>query len=155
LTDDITDEYTRGKINKESYDKLGDEISISYGEILTKEIDSLNNLFFLENDKVKQLSTIIGDIEDMHAKGKINNEYYTNLKKETSVLYQEIFKKRIDSLNNLPENDKGKLLIELKDDISDAYSKEEISELHYTLLEKKLSNYEKPPKIIRRQTGWV
>jgi len=155
LRDNITDEYARGKINKESYDKLGDEISISCGEILTKEIDSLNNLFFLENDKVKQLSTIIGDIEDMHAKGKINNEYYTNLKKETSVLYQEIFKKRIDSLNNLPENDKGKLLIELKDDISDAYSKEEISELHYTLLEKKLSNYEKPPKIIRRQTRWV
>jgi hypothetical protein len=140
--DNITDEYTRGKINKESYDKLGDEISISYGEILTKEIDSLNNLS--ENDKVKRLSTIINDIEDMRTKGKINNEYYANLKKETSILYQEIFKKRIDSLNSLPENDKGKLLDKIKDDISDACSKEKISELHYTLLKEKVSNYEKP-----------
>ena len=47
-----------------------------------------------ENDKVKQLSTIIDDIEDMHAQVKINNDYYTNLKKQTSILYQEIFKKR-------------------------------------------------------------
>jgi hypothetical protein len=144
LRDNITDEYARGKINKESYDKLADEISISYGEILTKEIDSFNNLFFLESDKVKRLSTIISDIEDMHAKGKINNEYYANLKKETSILYQEIFKKRLDSLNSLLENDKRKLLNKIKDDISDAYSKEKISELHYTLLKEKLSNYEKP-----------
>ena len=142
LRDNITDDYTKGKITKEQYDKLGDVISISYGEIITKEIDSLNNLS--EYDKVKQLSTIISDIEDMHAKGKINNEYYGNLKKETSILYQEIFKKKIDSLNNLPENDKGKLLSEIKDDISDAYSKEKISELHYSLLKEKLSNYEKP-----------
>jgi hypothetical protein len=54
-------------------------------------------------------------------------------------LYQEIFKKRIDSLNNLSESDLGKLLIELKDDISDAYSKEEISELQYNVLKEKLS----------------
>ena len=30
LRDSIADEYTRGKINKEQYDNLGDEISISY-----------------------------------------------------------------------------------------------------------------------------
>jgi hypothetical protein len=48
------------------------------------------------------------------------------LKKEISILYEEIFKKRIDSLNNLPENDKAKLLDKIKDDISDAYSKEKI-----------------------------
>jgi YVTN family beta-propeller protein len=63
LRDNITDEYTRGKINKESYDKLVDEISISYAEIITKEIDSLNSLS--EIDKVKRLSTIIDDIDDM------------------------------------------------------------------------------------------
>ena len=79
----------------------------------------------------------------MHAKGRINNEYYVNLKKEISTQYEEIFKKRIDSLNNLPENDKGKLLVKIKEDISDAYSKEKINELHYTLLKEKLPNYEK------------
>jgi hypothetical protein len=142
LTGKITDEYTKGKINKESYDKLLDEISLSYGEIFTKEIDSLNNIS--ENDKGRQLSTIISNIEDMHAKGKIKNKYYANLKKETSILYEEIFNKRINSLDGLSENEKGKLLVEIKDDISDAYSKEKISELHYNLLEKKLSNYEKP-----------
>ena len=40
LRDNITDEHTRGKINKEQYDKLADEVSIIYGEIFTKEIDS-------------------------------------------------------------------------------------------------------------------
>ena len=65
------------------------------------------------------------------------------MKKEISILYEEIFKKRIDSLNDLAENDKVKLLDKIKDDISDAYSKEKISELHYTLLKEKLSNYEK------------
>ena len=93
MRDNITDEYTRGKINKESYDKLEDEISIRYGEIITKEIDSLNTLS--ENEKLKQMSTILDDIEDLHAKGKLNNDYYTNLKKESSILYQEIEKNRL------------------------------------------------------------
>jgi YVTN family beta-propeller protein len=141
LRDNITDEYTRGKINKEQYDKLADEISMNYGEIFTKEIDSLNNLS--ENEKVKQLSAIKSDIEDMHAKGKIDNEYYANLKKEISMLYEEIFKKEIDSLNNLPDNDRAKLLVKIKNDVSGAYSKENINELHYILLKEKLSNYEK------------
>jgi uncharacterized membrane protein len=117
-TDNVTNEYTRGKINKESYDKLKDEISINYGEIITKEIDSLNDLS--ENEQVKGLSTTIDHIEDMYAKGKINNDYYTNLKKETSIVYQEIFRKRINSSNSLPENDRVKLLNEIKEDISDA-----------------------------------
>jgi flagellar basal body-associated protein FliL len=42
---------------------------------------------------------------------------------------------RIDYLNSLPEN-KAKLLDEIKEDISEAYSKGKISELHYSLLEK-------------------
>ena len=73
LRDNIKEQYTRGKINKEQYDKLLDEISISYNQIFTKELDSLNSLS--ENHKIKQLSTTICNIEDMHA----------GLKKETSV----------------------------------------------------------------------
>jgi len=45
-----------------------------------------------------------------------------------TTLYQEIFKKRINCLDNLPEYDKRELLVK----INDAYSKERISELHYT-----------------------
>lgn len=63
------------------------------------------------------------------------------MKKDISILFQEIFKKRIDSLNNSPENDKVKLLDEIIDDMSDAYSKEKINELHYTLLKEKLLKY--------------
>jgi YVTN family beta-propeller protein len=144
LSGSIKDEYARGNINKESYDRLKDEISLSFGEILRKEIDSLKNLFYLENDKVKRLCKIVSDIKEMHLKGKINNDYYTNLKQETSILYEEVFNKRIKSLDGLSENEKGKLLVKIKDDITDAYSKERISESHYNLLEKKLSNYEKP-----------
>jgi hypothetical protein len=107
--------------SKVSNDKLGDMISISYGEIFRKELDSLNDLS--GNDKVRRLSTIISEIEDIHAKGKIYGHYYTKLKEETSMIYQEIFKKKIDSLNNLPEDNKEKVLIELKDDISEACSK--------------------------------
>jgi hypothetical protein len=49
LSDNIKDEYTRGKINKEQYDKLVDEISKSYVEIFAKEIDSVSKL--ADNDK--------------------------------------------------------------------------------------------------------
>jgi hypothetical protein len=51
------------------------EISISYREIYSKELDSLNN--FHEKDKVKQLSGIKSNIDDMHARGKINDQHYT------------------------------------------------------------------------------
>ena len=52
-------------------------------------------------------------------------------------------RKRIESLNNLSEDDRVKLLVEIKDERSDAYSKEMINELHYSLLKEKLSKYEK------------
>ena len=87
LKDNITDEYTKGKINKEQYDKLGNEISISYREIFTKEINYLNTIS--KNDKVEQLSRIKTDIEDAYAKGKINELHYTLLN-ERLANYEKI-----------------------------------------------------------------
>ena len=141
LRDSIADEYTRGKINKEQYDSLGDEISISYNKIFSKEIGALNNVY--EKNKMKQLSEIKNDIKDTHTTGKISDEHYANLKNEVSTLSEEIFKERMKSLNNLSEDDRVKLLVEIKDELSDAYSKEMINELHYSLLKEKLSRYEK------------
>jgi hypothetical protein len=141
LRDNITDEYTRGRINKEQYDKLDDEISISYREIFTREINSLNS--FYENDKVKKLSGIKNNIDVVHSKGKINDKHYIDLKKDISVFYEEILNQEIESLNGLPEDDKFKRLDKIKDEVSDAYSKEMINELHYSLLKEKFSNYEK------------
>lgn len=78
LRENITDEYARGKINKEQYDKLANEMSISYKEIFTKELDALNSLS--ENDKVKQLPVMKSKINDAYAKGKINELHYALLK---------------------------------------------------------------------------
>jgi len=67
---------------------------------------------------------------------KIDNEQYTNLKREISILYEEMSKKRIDSLLNnitITDYDKEKQLDKIEDDISDAYSKGKINEQHYNL----------------------
>jgi hypothetical protein len=84
----------------------------------------------------------IESISDAYSKGKINSEHYSNLKDEISVLYQEIFKKRIQSLNNIShKEDKQKQVEKMKDDLDDAYSKAKLTELHYNLLNKKISEY--------------
>jgi hypothetical protein len=85
LKNDTADDYSKGKINKEQYDKLGEEISINYRKIFSKETDGLNNRS--ENDKINQLSRIKNNIDDAHDEGKINSEYYSNLKNEISILY--------------------------------------------------------------------
>ena len=141
LRERITNEYTRGKINKEQYDKLAADISICYREIFTKELDSLNDLPL--KDREIHLGKIKSDVGNTYYKGKIDNGQYTELKKGISILYEEIFKDDIKFLNNLHEKDKEKQFAKIKDDISDAYSKEKINELHYTLLKEILSSYEK------------
>ena len=78
LKNKIADDYSKGKINKEQYDKLGEEISVYYRKIFTSEIDSMKNLS--ENEEVKQLSEIKSNIEDAHAEGKINELHYSLLK---------------------------------------------------------------------------
>ncbi len=60
-----------------------------------------------------------------------------------SMLYQEVFKKEIDSLNGLTNNeDIIKLLNKVHSDIEDAYSKEKVTEKHYNLLKEKISEFE-------------
>jgi hypothetical protein len=82
-------------------------------------------------------------IEDAYLKGKMNQQHYTNLINNISMLYQEIFKKEIDSLNSSTSNeDEMKLLNKLHSDIEDAYSKEKVTEKHYNLLKEKISDYE-------------
>jgi YVTN family beta-propeller protein len=80
LRDKITDEYARGKMNKEQFDKLVDDISISYLEIFRKEIDSFTNLS--EEDKEKEVNEIKDNIEDAYTKGKISEQYYNLLNKK-------------------------------------------------------------------------
>jgi len=142
LRNEITNEYTNGKINKEQYDKLVDEISINYKRFFADEVHSLDSLVEIDRPK-ERLSLLKSNIQDARDEGKINNEYYAYLNKEISIMYKEIFTKKIDSLNDLSEKDKLKELNKIKDDISVAYSKENINELHYSLLKERLGNYEK------------
>ena len=65
--------------------------------------------------------------------------HFESLKDEISILYDEIFKKKIDSLYSLSGENKEKLNNEIKN-IEDAYSKGKISELHYNLLNKKIES---------------
>ena len=39
---------------------------------------------------------------------KLSDEHYANLKNEISMLHEEIFKEKINSLDNLTEDDKVK-----------------------------------------------
>ena len=80
LRDILTDEYTRGNVNKEQFDKLADDISIRYQEIFRKEIYSIMTASS-EGDKEKQLNEIKNDIEDLCAKGKISELHYNLLVK--------------------------------------------------------------------------
>jgi transcriptional regulator NrdR family protein len=150
LKNNIADAYTRGKINKEQYEELMKDISIRYEEIFKKEIDSLNDGKNKNIDE-SRLYDLRKSIEDAHLKGKMNQQHYTNLVNNISILYQESFKKEIDSLNSLTNNeDKMKLLNKLHSGIEDAYSKEKVTEKHYNLLKEKISDYKKSYSINSR-----
>jgi uncharacterized membrane protein len=87
------------------------------------------------------LDKLRSHLSDTYAKGKISDQHYQNLKNEISVLYEEIHRKRIDSLNGRHDRDDGRLLHQIKDDIEDAFAKGKISEQHYNLLNKKIESF--------------
>ena len=72
LKTNTTSDYTQGKITKNQYDTLVEEISASYWEIFNKEIDTLSKL----SDKSKNLDEIRENIEYAFARGKINEQHY-------------------------------------------------------------------------------
>ena len=49
---------------------------------------------------MKQLDKLKYDIANDYAKGKISDKQYENMKNEISILYQEIYKKRVDTSKN-------------------------------------------------------
>ncbi len=72
------------------------------------------------------------DVIDDYAKAKINEQHYNNLNNTISILYEEIYKKKIDSLNG--KNSNRIFLDDVKENIKDAYAKGKLSEQHYKLL---------------------
>jgi YVTN family beta-propeller protein len=84
-----------------------------------------------ERDTVK-LNTLNNKLINAYSGGKVNNEQYTNLKNEISILYEEIYNKKIESL--IYKDSNGTLLDEVKNDIKDAYAKGKISELYFIMI---------------------
>jgi uncharacterized membrane protein len=92
-----------------------------------------------END-IEALDRLRRDITDSYAKGKITEQQFGELKSEISILYEEIYNKKIDSLNSMSdENNRKKIMLNnVKNEIMDAYAKGKITESHYNLLNEKI-----------------
>ncbi|MGB7661752.1 MAG: YncE family protein [Nitrososphaeraceae archaeon] len=90
----------------------------------------------VDANDTNQLNILNRNISDSYAEGKISNEQFMHLKNEVSTAYQEIFKKRIESITGQNTD----ALNKIKRDIKDAYSTGKIVELHYNLLNEKISD---------------
>ena len=91
---------------------------------------------------LESLDKLKNEITDSFSKGNISQIRYSNLKDELSVLYQEIFMKKVDSM----DDDKGMdpaIKLRLVREIRDAFSKGKLTELHYNILMNKITETEK------------
>ena len=131
LNRNISDSYAAGKISNEQFTNLKNEISIAYQEIFKKRIGSIT-----EQD-LENVNKLRNDITDAYSNGGLSKEHYTNLKNEISNTYQKIFKTRIESL--IDSNTEA--ISKIKNDIRDAYSDGKITELHFNLLNEKISDF--------------
>ena len=105
-----------------------------------KKIMSIYDDGKLDYNDIGTLDKIKNGIADSYAKGNINKEQYESLNKELSTLYEEVFAKKIVSLEPVDKNIKVKLK-ELENAISNSYSKGKLNELHYGLLKDKISEF--------------
>ena len=90
----------------------------------------------------ESLDKLKNELSDSFSKGKINQFHYSNLKEEISILYQELFMKKIDSMEEVEEMDPS-IKLKLVRSIKDAYSKGKLTELHYNMIMNKISEMEK------------
>jgi YVTN family beta-propeller protein len=102
-------------------------------------IESLYNDKKLDEWGIKQLDKLKNDISNDYAKGKISDKQYENTKNEISILYEKIFRKMINSMENLTDKEVAKKQFnEIANYIELVYSEGKLSELHYNLLMKRL-----------------
>ena len=95
-----------------------------------------------DDNDFETLDKLKNEISDSFSKGKISQFHYSNLKDEISILYQEIFMKKIDSMDDDKEIDLS-LKLKLVREIKDSFSKGKLTELHYNMLMNKISEMEK------------
>jgi YVTN family beta-propeller protein len=107
------------------------------------EINSVYDDSKSYKDNIKKLHNLNDRIRHSHIQGKISDQQYEGLKNETSILYQEILKNKMDSLNKeIINSDNMRILDDIKNEITELYAKGKITLTHYDLLNKKISYYE-------------
>lgn len=89
LKNSISDTYAKGKLNKEQYDKLADEISIKDRDIFNFQINLLDKLS--DHKQEKELLKIKSIIEDAFARGRLNELHYKLLKEKISSFEKYFF----------------------------------------------------------------
>jgi YVTN family beta-propeller protein len=111
-----------------------------------KEIATLYGDGKLDENDFRKLDGLRDDIVVAYSEGKINDKHYDSLKNETSILYEKIFRKRIDDAmdNANPSNNKNfqEHLAQIRTELKYAYSEGKINDKHYDLLNKDISDYE-------------
>ena len=111
-----------------------------------KQITSLYGDGKVDGNDIEALNRIRTSILDAHAKGKINDKHYEILRNEISILYEKIFRKRIDDSlnNNSPANDKTtqEQLNKIRNEVKYAYSEGKINDKHYDLLNKDIIDWD-------------
>jgi polyribonucleotide nucleotidyltransferase len=101
----------------------------------------------LDENDIGPLNQLRSRILDSYSKGKINEKHYESLKNETSLLYEKIFRNRINSVYNQSNKEFiEKQLNKIEDDVEKAYSEGKISELHYNLLNANISQFKNNTK---------
>jgi len=53
-----------------------------------------------DDSDIELLNKLKADLSDSFSKGKINQFHYANLREELSILYQEIFAKKVDAIDD-------------------------------------------------------
>jgi hypothetical protein len=130
LNKNVSDTYAAGKISNDQYTHLKNEISTAYQKVYKRKIESLTEWDLTSVDKMRN------EIIDAYNNGKLGSEHYTNLTKEISNTYQELFKKRVESITD-PNTE---AFSKIKRNIKDAYATGKIIELHYNLLNEQISD---------------
>ena len=112
-----------------------------------KQIASLYGDGKLDENDIGPLDRLRTNILDAYSEGKINDKHYESLRNETSILYEKIFRKRIDDVVN-KNNDSSikkprqEQLDKIRKEVKYAYSEGKINDKHYDLLNKDILDLE-------------
>ena len=94
----------------------------------------------IDQHDLKELNKLKLNLSHDYAEGKISDKHNENTKNEISRLYQEIYEKKFNSLNDKSDLDVRNELDTLMIEVKDAYADGKINELHFKLLKERILN---------------